>query len=393
MSKKVIGLMSGTSLDGIDVALVDLEEEGGLSIKLEDFLSFSYEKEIRQQILKTTDKVKSNVENVSEINIKIAELFSDAVFEILKKSNYTPAEIDLIASHGQTIYHNVEDKDNICTLQVGSGSFIAERTGITTVYNFRMRDLAAGGEGAPLVPYVDYLLYKSKEKNRVLQNIGGIANYTYLEADCDLDDVIGSDNGPGNMIIDFAVDILTRGKMSFDKDGKMAQKGKVSVELLNKMMTHPFIKREAPKSTGRKDFGKEYTKKIIKEGKKLNLTNNDIIATITDFTALTIIDSYQRFLTEDIEEIIIGGGGSYNPELLRKIKIYTEEKLSKNIEVLTQEELGYSSDAKEAIAFAILGYQTMKGKNNNVPGATGAKNNVVLGEIVPGNNFYKLLNW
>lgn len=394
MSKKVIGLMSGTSLDGIDAALVNINTDNkGLDIELIDFMSFDYEKEFRQKILKTTDLNKSSVKDVAQLNIGLAEKFSEAVFSLLKKSELTPAEVDLIASHGQTIYHNVEDKEGISTLQVGSASFIAERTGITTVYNFRMRDLAAGGEGAPLVPYTDYLIYSSQNKNRVLQNIGGIANYSYLAADGEIDDVIGSDNGPGNMIIDNAVNILTNGRMDFDKDGKMAEKGDISKELLAEMMNHPFIKKQVPKSTGRADFGKEYAKKIIKKAKKMNLSKNDIISTVTSFTALAIIDSYQKYLPSNIDEIIIGGGGSYNPYLLNKIKEYKDEKLRKDIKILRQEDLGYSSEAKEAMAFAILGYQTMKGKNNNVPGATGAKRKVVLGEIVPGDDFYQFINW
>jgi len=394
MVKKVIGLMSGTSLDGIDAALVNISQaENGLNIELVDFLNIDYKKEFRQKILKTTALDKSNIKDVAHLNIDLAEKFSEAVFSLLKKSNLTPADVDLVASHGQTIYHNVEDKEGISTLQVGSASFIAERTGITTVYNFRMRDLAAGGEGAPLVPYTDYLIYNSENKNRILQNIGGIANYSYLPANGELNDVVGSDNGPGNMIIDNAVETLTNGKMDFDKDGKMAGKGEVSQKLLTEMMNHPFIKKTPPKSTGRADFGKRYTEKIVKKGKKMNLSKNDIITTITSFTALAIIDSYQKYLPTDIDEIIIGGGGSYNPYLLNKIKEYKNEKLRKDIKVLKQEDLGYSSEAKEAVAFAVLGYQTMKGKSNNVPGATGAQSEVILGEIVPGDDFYQFLNW
>ncbi|MGM0437376.1 MAG: anhydro-N-acetylmuramic acid kinase [Bacillota bacterium] len=394
MSKKVIGLMSGTSLDGIDAALVNISTaKNGLNIELIEFLSVDYKKEFRQKIMETANINKSSVKDIAQLNIGLAEKFSEAVFSLLKKCKLTPGEVDLIASHGQTIYHNVENKEGISTLQIGSASFITERTGITTVYNFRMRDLAAGGEGAPLVPYTDYLIYSSENKNRVLQNIGGIANYTYIPANGELSDVLGSDNGPGNMIIDNAVDILTNGKMDFDKDGKMAEKGKASKKLLNEMMNHPFILRKPPKSTGRADFGRKYAKEIVNKGKKSNLSNYDIIATITSFTAMAIVDSYQNYLPANLEEIIIGGGGSYNPVLLRKIKEYANAKLGKNIRVLKQEDIGYSSEAKEAVAFAVLGYQTMKGKNNNVPAATGAQKQVVLGEIVPGDDFYQFLNW
>lgn len=394
MTKKIIGLMSGTSLDGIDAVLVNISTaKKGLNIELIDFLSVDYKKGFRQKILEATDLDKSDVKDVAQLNIKLAEKFSDAVLSLLKKNNLTPDDVDLISSHGQTIYHNVEGEEGISTLQVGSASFIAEKTGITTVYNFRMRDLAAGGEGAPLVPYTDYLLYSSKNKNRILQNIGGIANYSYLSAEGEIDDVIGSDTGPGNMIIDNAVNILTNGKMDYDKDGEMAKKGKVSQKLLDEMMSHPFILRKPPKSTGRVDFGKKYVEKIIKNAQKMNLSINDIIATITSFTAMAIIGSYKKYLPNNIDEIIIGGGGSYNPYLLNKIKEYKNKMLKEDINVLRQEDLGYSSEAKEAMAFAILGYQTMKGKNNNVPGATGAQKQVVLGEIVPGDDFYQFLDW
>lgn len=394
MAKKVIGLMSGTSLDGIDAALVNISEnKGKISVELEEFLSLDYDKELKAKILKGVNKEKSNLKIISELNIDLAHRFSKAANKLIYKTDLDNSDIDLIGSHGQTVFHNVSDKKNISTLQITSGSYIAEKTGITTVFNFRMRDLAVGGEGAPLVPYTDYLLYKDKKKNRILQNIGGISNYSYLPADCKLNEVRGSDNGPGNMIIDNAVNILTKNKLSFDKDGKMAKKGKISQKLLDKMMVHPFIKKKVPKSSGRVDFGQAYAKKIIAKGKEMELSDYDIIATITAFTALAIVDSYQRFVGEKIDEVIVGGGGSYNPQLMKVINYYLAKKYEKKIDLLTQEDLGYNSEAKEAIAFAILAYESMKGRSNNLPKATGAKKRVVLGEIAPGNNFYKYLNF
>jgi anhydro-N-acetylmuramic acid kinase len=392
MSKKVIALMSGTSVDGIDAALVNISEKNKeLEVELLEFISLAYTKEFKKKILKAADYQKSRVKEIAELNIEIAEKSLQAVYKLIKKCNSAVVDIDLIASHGQTIYHNLKERP--VTLQIGAAPFIAEGSGITTVYNFRMRDLAAGGEGAPLVPYVDYLLYQDQNKNRVLQNIGGISNYTYLPAGSDFTEVSGSDNGPGNMMIDYAVKILTDYQKDYDQDGKMAAQGRCSQKLLNYLMEHPFIKKEVPKSSGRIDFGEEFTKKIISKAEKLGLSDYDLLATITEFTARAIIDSYQRFLKAEIDEIIISGGGSYNNYLMQKIREYAGRVISPKVKVLTLEDLDQSSEAKEAVAFAVLGYQTMKGRTNNLPAATGAKRKVVLGDIVPGSDFYDYLDW
>ena len=386
--KFVIGLMSGTSVDGIDAALVKISENNGFDLELIDFISVPYTDKLRYKILRCSDEKKSSVDLVCDLNVSLGRTFAEAVIELIQKAEINFNDVDLIGSHGQTIYHNVKG-DQKSTLQVGSGGIIAEKTGITTVCNLRIRDIGAGGEGAPLVPYVDYLLYREDNHNRVLQNIGGIGNYTYLPAGCKLSEVKGSDTGPGNMMIDSAIYQLSEGKLRYDQDGNWASKGEVSDRLLEFMMKHPFIKKTVPKSTGREDFGEDYVRKVLEKAESLSLSHRDTIASITAFTALTIADAYERFLPSDIDQVIIGGGGSYNPELISMIEQY----LDSDIEVLTQEELGYNSEAKEAIAFAVLAYQTMKGRANNVPEATGADKRVVLGDIIPGNDFYKFLNW
>ncbi|MFN2340949.1 MAG: anhydro-N-acetylmuramic acid kinase [Halanaerobium sp.] len=394
MSKNVIGLMSGTSVDGIDAALVRIEEQDeSLSVEIVDFISLPYQKIFKEKIFKAADPEKSRVQAIAELNIELAAKFVEAVFELLKDSSYSVREIDLIASHGQTIYHNVRDKNKIATLQIGSGAVIAQKTSITTVCNFRMRDLAAGGEGAPLIPYVDHLLYTSPTKNRVLQNIGGIANFTYLPAAAEFKEIKGSDNGPGNMLIDYAVKILTENQFDYDKDGQMAAQGKIDQKLLNFMLEHPFISKDIPKSSGRQDFGESYAREIIELAQQNNLEANDIIATITAFTAEVVVDSYQRFLGSQIDEIIISGGGSYNKFLVAKIRELSQQNIAAEIQVLTLEDIAQSSEAKEAAAFAVLGYQTLKGRNNNVPAATGAKKAVILGDIIPGDDFFDYLNW
>lgn len=380
----VVGLMSGTSVDGIDAALIDVTEKGPeeLSVKVLNFINTIYDKNTREKILECCDPQTGSVDKVCRLNFELGELFAKSVEKIVSLTNLKLQDIKLIGSHGQTIYHDVEN-DFISSLQIGEAAVIAQRTGITTISNFRARDIAAGGQGAPLVPYVDYILFKSDQYNRVLQNIGGIGNYTFIPRNGKLDDIKGTDTGPGNMLIDGVIQILTNGEKTFDKDGEMAKKGTVSIELLDELKKHPFINKKAPKTTGREAFGLNYAREIVKKAKALNLKNEDVVATVTNFTSFTIVDAYQRFIGNNIDQIIISGGGSYNPTLILMIKSYVKMLLGENVVVMTLEQLGYSSDAKEAVAFAILAYQTFKRRCNNVPQITGAKCHVILGDITP----------
>lgn len=397
--KYVVGLMSGTSLDGIDAALVRIGENDErkrtpLEVKLIEFVTLPFINEIRQEILSCCDEKEGTVDKICRLNFILGELSARAVHEVINRAGLKSGEIDLIGSHGQTVYHDVNSDDFISTLQIGAAGIIAERTGITTVSNFRIRDIAAGGEGAPLVPYVEYLLYRSdKEDNRVLQNLGGIGNFTYLAAGGMLPDVIGTDTGPGNMLIDGVISILTDNQLKYDKNGEWAAAGKVDQGLLEDLMKHPFINKKIPKTTGREVFGLKLARDIITKSNEKQLGKYDVIATVTAFTALSVVDAYRRFIASDINQIIIGGGGSYNKTLVKMIKRYSEELLKGNPRVLTQEELGYSGNAKEAVAFAVLAYQTMKGRKNNAPGATGAARPVILGDITPGHKFFESLNW
>ncbi|MFY9356693.1 MAG: anhydro-N-acetylmuramic acid kinase AnmK [Defluviitoga tunisiensis] len=380
----VVGLMSGTSLDGIDTALIDISEisSNDFDVKVINFINTPYDNLTRNKILECCDPKTGSVDKICRLNFELGELFAKSVEKIASLTNIKLSNIELIGSHGQTIYHDVEN-DYVSSLQIGEAGVIAQRTGITTISNFRARDIAAGGQGAPLVPYVDYILFKSDQYNRVLQNIGGIGNYTYIPKNGKIEDIQGTDTGPGNMLIDGVIQILTNGEKTFDKDGEMAIKGTVSTELLNELKKHPFISKKAPKTTGREAFGLNYARKIVNIGKELHLSNEDIIATVTNFTAFTIVDAYQRFIRNKIDQIIISGGGSYNPTLILMIKSYVKMLLGENVVVMILEQLGYSSDAKEAVAFAILAYQTFKRRCNNVPQITGAKYSVILGDITP----------
>ncbi len=404
--KQIIGLMSGTSLDGVDAALVIISEaDSNLMVELKDFITIKYNTAVRKEILSCCDERTGTVDKICQLNFKLGEIFADAVYRLVNRVGIPTTEVDLIGSHGQTIYHYIQEYHNLknkmsssnnpynSTLQVGAGGVIAERTGITTISNFRIRDIAAGGEGAPLVPYIDYLLYTDDNKNRVMQNIGGIANFTYLPSRGELEDVKGTDTGPGNILIDLVINLLSKGELNFDRNGEWAARGMVSEELLLKLMDHSFIGKTAPKSTGREVFGIEIAKEIIKKGFKAGLKKEDIVATVTAYTARSIIDAYRRFIGERIDQVIVSGGGSYNPVLLNMIQEEVKQVINREAEVITQEDLGFSSEAKEAVAFAILAYQTMKGRPGNVSQVTGAEKRVILGDITPGRNFYNFLRW
>lgn len=374
--KLVIGLMSGTSIDGIDCALVEIEGDGlNTKIKLIEFYNYPIDIELKEEILKACSISQSSVDLICRLNFKVGEELAKAAIKTCQLAGVALKEIDLIGSHGQTIYHIPKNS----TLQIGEQSVIAEGTGIVTVADFRVRDVSAGGHGAPLVPYTEYLLYRKPDMNLALQNIGGIGNITILPKACNIHEVIAFDTGPGNMMIDVIVDEITEGKMKYDEDGRLAHKGKINHELINELRGHPFVHKNPPKTTGREDFGTMYSRKILKKYRKLGVSDTDILRTVTYFTALSIGENFRSFILPKytIDKMIIGGGGSYNKTLIDMIK-----RELKGIEVVTQEELGLSSDAKEAIAFAILANETIHGNSNNIPSVTGAKRPVVMGKIV-----------
>ncbi|HHW58477.1 MAG TPA: anhydro-N-acetylmuramic acid kinase [Clostridia bacterium] len=380
----VIGLMSGTSADGIDAALVKIDGKGiQTKVELLEFENLSYRKEVRNKIFELFDPQTSTVEKICHMNFLLGELFAEAALKIIEKAHLTPEKIDLIGSHGQTIYHIPKSIEDLgyqikSTLQIGEPAVIAERTGIVTVADFRVRDVAAGGDGAPLVPYTEYILYRHPLKTITLQNIGGIANVTILPAACDLEDVIAFDTGPGNMVIDEVVKRLTQGQLKYDEEGALASKGNINEKLLEELLKDEYFEKKPPKTTGREYFGKNYVDKLMERAFQLKVDNYDLIATVTALTAKSIVKSYKDFImpTYQIDKVIIGGGGSYNKTLVRMIK----EGLP-NIEVVTQEEIGFNSDAKEAIAFAILANEAINGNFNNVPRATGARHPVIMGKI------------
>ncbi|MGA2914715.1 MAG: anhydro-N-acetylmuramic acid kinase [Sedimentisphaerales bacterium] len=366
---RIVGLMSGTSADGIDAAAIDIKNN---KVKLLAFDTFEYPRQLRKDILRIAEQKNCKAGDISRLNFAIGDCFADAVIKLCRKNKINIKTIDLIGSHGQTIYHNPKGK--ICsTFQIGEPSVIAYKTGITTVADFRPKDMAAGGQGAPLVPFADYWLFKNKKISRAIQNIGGIANVTYLPAGAGLKEIIAFDTGPGNMVIDRIVNVLSKGKLHYDKDGKIAAKGKINKKLLDEMMKHPFLKKKPPKSTGREEFGAAFTEKFIKKLKPAE----DLLATATAFTAESIAQAYKKFLPGLPDEIILCGGGARNKTLVKMLRQNIRSK------ICLADDFGINSDAKEAVSFAILAFAAIKGIPNNVPNATGAKKSLVLGKIIP----------
>lgn len=370
-----VGVMSGTSLDGVDAALVDIQESG-LETKLEliEFVSYPLGSKVVEKIKEVLSIETSSVDKICSLNVELGYVFSEAVKAVCDKAGVTLKQLAFVASHGQTIYHLPIPNENqvSSTLQIGESSVIAEETKATVVSDFRTRDMAVGGQGAPIVPYSEFVLYRDTDRTRLLQNIGGIGNVTVIPKGAQMTDVIAFDTGPGNMIIDELCRYFYQ--QAYDNDGVHAGKGKVHPGLLRELMEHPFIKKTYPKTTGREDFGVEYTTALIEQWKH-RIEPNDLIATATQFTACSIAENVRPFV-DTKTDLVIGGGGSYNPTLVQMIQTELPE-----VSVLVQEDLGYSSEAKEAIAMTILANQTLHHLPSNVPSATGAVKPAILGKI------------
>jgi anhydro-N-acetylmuramic acid kinase len=372
---RVAGLMSGTSADGVDIAIIDINAD---KVTVMAFDTFPYSAQLRKSVLQQS----LCTADICHFNFVLGEVFAESLIKLCKKSKIPLASIDLIGSHGQTIYHNPKgrrfgNKTVSSTLQIGEPSVITQKTGITTVADFRPRDMAAGGQGAPLVPFADYFLFRDKSRNRAIQNIGGIANVTYLAAKCKPDDIIAFDTGPGNMVIDGIISVLSKGKQNYDRGGKLAAKGIVDKAILKNMLKHPFFRKHPPKSTGREEFGQNYCQAFYNKVKK-SLSPENIMATVTAFTAVSIAQAYRRFLPRMPDEIVLAGGGAHNATLVKMLKQQLCE-----CKIMLSDDFGINCDAREAISFAILAYATIRGVPNNVPAATGAKQPLVLGKIIP----------
>ncbi|MFN8575575.1 MAG: anhydro-N-acetylmuramic acid kinase [Candidatus Sericytochromatia bacterium] len=377
---KVIGLMSGTSTDGLDISYVEIYNSNDkFHINPIFFKSNPYPKELKEEILKNVDLSQAKLNEISDFNFKLGNYFADKVLDFIKE--FDIKEIDLIGSHGHTFYHSIKDGKAISTLQLGEPSVIAQKTGITTVADFRTADIAVNGEGAPLVPFFDRCFFH--EKNIVLQNIGGISNSGYI---LENGDILAFDNGAGNMIIDSAMKIITNGAKDYDNNGEIASKGKVNNKFLEILLDNSYFDLKPPKSTGRELFGEHYSKEMFTKAKELNINDEDIISTLTYFVGKTISDSYNSFLPKTPEKVIISGGGAKN----ESIKKYLKELLP-NSKILTTDDYGLNAEAKESIAFALFAYCTVFGIPNNVKSATGADKEIVMGKICPSTNYKRII--
>ena len=380
--RKLIGVLSGTSVDAVDVVLLKIKGTGiDTQIQVIDFQSFKIPLDFKEYILKCSRRKDNDVQDICKLNFIIGKHFANCINKFLKKRRISPKSIDLIGSHGQTIYHipKIIDKFGIktkSTLQIGDPSVIANLTGITTVGDFRTADVAVDGDGAPLVPFLDYILFTEKRKAKVLINIGGISNLTYLKKNCKINDVVAFDCGPGNMLIDALCKIFY--DKDYDRDAKIALKGKVDKNLFKFIcnLDH-YFKSQPPKSTGREYYGKIFVKKIITKSRKI--PKEDIIRTVTEFTAYAIYFNIIHFIRKtDISEILVSGGGADNVLIMNCLKNYFRKSDVKKLEYQ-----GIDSANKEAVLFAVLANEAVSQNHSNVPSSTGAKKKVILGKICP----------
>jgi anhydro-N-acetylmuramic acid kinase len=379
---RIVGLMSGTSLDGVDAALVEVAGDTVETVRIDVVRSITlpYDEARREAI--HAGIVTGTAEALCGLHADLGEWMAEAVLRVCAEAGVAPDSVDAVGSHGQTVWHRppTEAKRG-ATLQLGDPATIAERTGIDVVADFRSRDVAAGGQGAPLVPWTDRVLFSLPGRSRALQNIGGIGNVTRVPPRGSAEPVFAFDTGPGNALIDAAVEIATGGKATFDRDGKLAARGEVDAALLDDLLRHPYFAAPPPKSTGREEFGRPFVERLVDamrpEGDRDWL---DLVATLTELTARTIADAYRRWIVPlGLDEVVVTGGGARNPTLVGRIAALLDP-----IPVHDGSVLGIDPDAKEAVAFALLAWAHLRGIPANVPEATGAAGPRILGTLTPG---------
>lgn len=384
----VIGMMSGTSADGIDVALSRISgAPPKLSAKLLADHHIRFPARIRRSILNLANGLAISTTEISHLNFQLGEEFASAAIAACKKWRVPLSKVNLIGSHGQTIFHQGEPtrvkgvRRIASTLQIGEPSIIAERTGVDTIADFRPADIAAGGHGAPLVPFVDYLLFRDAKRGRVALNIGGIANVSVIPAAATPSKVFAFDTGPGNMLIDALVERMTRGRYRYDRDSNIARNGQTIPAMLETLLSDPYLRKNPPKTAGREEFGSKYAEKWIAWGKKHRAQPKDLVRTATVFTSLSIADAFRRFIfpRTRVHDLIVAGGGAKNPLLMAQLAAVLP-----GIQVSSSANWGVPTEAKEAFAFAILAYESFHGRPNNLPSATGARHPVVMGKRVQG---------
>lgn len=380
----VLGLMSGTSADGIDVVLARINgAPPHLTAKLLGHTSSKFPPALRKEILRVAEQQPISSGDLSQLDFRLGELFADAALAACRRFKVSPHRVALVGSHGQTIFHQGRATPYLghptaSTLQIGESSVIAARTRIPTIADFRPADMALGGQGAPLVPYADYLLYRHPKLGRVSLNLGGIANTTALPAAAKPSQIFAFDTGPANMLIDALVTHFSHGRQRFDKNAHLASQGRSIPALLDELLGDPYLKLAPPKSTGREYYGHAYVQNLLALGRRHRAKPNDLIRAATIFTALSVVDALNRFVRPKtkIQQVIVSGGGAHNPLILAQLSAALP-----NIEVLPSSRLGIPEDAKEAFAFALLAYETFHQRPANLPSATGARGPAILGKI------------
>ncbi|MCK4559420.1 MAG: anhydro-N-acetylmuramic acid kinase [Calditrichia bacterium] len=378
---KIIGLMSGTSCDGVDLALIEIKGSGvQTEFKLISSYHLPYSRQQKSGILAMIEQERISLREISQGNFYLAKLWAEAIGNMLKKEKISKDEIDLVGSHGQTFYHYPEDdtfldRKTSSTLQLGDPAVLAQLTGITTIGDFRVADVALQGQGAPLVPYVDWILFSKLKKNVLVLNIGGIANITHIPADGRKEKVIAFDTGPGNMLIDQLMQRLY--ELPYDKNGEKAFLGNFSDKLFDYLQKIDFFpKKKPPKSTGREHYGKDFIITLLKRALRRRIPEPDVIHTVSKYTAFTIWQATERFINNKIDTLYVGGGGSHNKFLMKSLSDYFV-----NTEIRRSGEFGIDEDYKEAICFAILANELIRGNPTNLPGITGATKPAFLGKI------------
>ncbi len=403
--------MSGTSADGIDIALTKISgAPPNLNAKLLNHTSVDFPPQVRKEILRIAEQTPVPAGDLSQLNFRLGEIYAEVALTACKRFRVSPKKIAILGNHGQTIFHQGPPvqylgRSTASTLQIGDGNVIAARTGITTVSDFRPADIALGGQGAPLVPYADYLLYRHAKLGRVSLNLGGIANITVLPAACKPSQVFAFDTGPANILIDALVQHFTRGRQRFDKDAKLARSGRAAPALVDELMHDPYLTQKPPKSTGREYYGTAYVKNLLAAGRHHHVRPADLVRAVTVFTALSVIDALNRFVLpkHKIDQLIVSGGGAKNPLIMAQLEAALTSRVgaqpaapharkmpassnlkafsSSPIEIVPSDDLGVPTAAKEAFAFALMAYETFRQRPSNLPSATGASGPAILGKI------------
>ena len=386
---RVIGLASCASADGIDAALAEVQGSGPRAqISLKNYKRYPYPAKIRDEVFRAFSPKEYSVDKLSALDFALGELFAAAAIDVVQSAGLMMADVDLIGSGGQTVWNSPEQVEiggmwARASLRIAEPAVIAERTGVTVIADFPAADVAAEGQGTPLTPYADFVLFRSPNRNRAVQNIGITGSATCIPSNAKLDQVTAFDTGPGSALIDAIIVRKSRGKLSCDVDGKLAAGGKPDKIILGRLMRHPFLQKRPPKVAGREEFGIPFADQLLAENPDVLL--EDMAATVTAFTAQSIRQSYEKWLPKTPDDIIIGGAGARNPALMTMLA-----ESFPRVKLYTHEDFGINGEAKDALAYALLAVETVYAHPANIPSATGAAHPVVLGKIVPGRNFQAL---